>query len=114
MIKLQSRGDKRSAPSLGGRLLALSRSGSEVAQIGTLMLQSNMLQNDRTRAPLDGVMPRDPAEEGGIGQFVNFALGFLRRQYLVIIFTTALAVVASVIYLRITPPTFTGQVQVLF
>jgi succinoglycan biosynthesis transport protein ExoP len=78
------------------------------------MLQSNMLQNDRTRALLENVMAREQAEEGGAGEFVNFALGFLRRQYTVIIFTAALALVASAIYLRITPPTYTGQVKVLF
>jgi polysaccharide biosynthesis transport protein len=78
------------------------------------MLQSNMLQNDRTRALLDGVLPRDQSEEGGLGQTVDFAFGFLRRQYLVIIFTAVLTLAASVIYLKITPPTYTGQVKVLF
>jgi exopolysaccharide transport family protein len=78
------------------------------------MLQSNMLQNDRTRALLDSVMPREQAEEGGIGQLVDFALGFLRRQYAVIIFIAALAFATSVIYLRVTPPTYNGQVKVLF
>jgi exopolysaccharide transport family protein len=77
------------------------------------MLQSN-IQNDRTRALLDSVMPREQAEENGLGELVNFALGFLRRQYSVIIFTAALALAASVIYLRIAPPTYTAQVKVLF
>src|ERR1700753_2618561 len=83
-------------------------------QVSLSMLQSNMLQNDRTRALLDSVLPQSQSEEGGIGQIVDFALGFLRRQYLVIIFTTVLALAASVIYLKITPPTYTGQVKVLF
>src|SRR5882724_2581866 len=78
------------------------------------MLQSNMLQNDRTRALLDGVAPREQPEENGIGEAVNFALGFLRRQYWVIIFTAVLAGAASAIYLRITPPVYTAQVKVLF
>jgi succinoglycan biosynthesis transport protein ExoP len=78
------------------------------------MLQSNMLQNDRTRALLDSTLPRENAEEGGLGHIVDFALGFLRRQYAVIIFTTVLALAASVIYLKVTPPTYTGQVKVLF
>jgi polysaccharide biosynthesis transport protein len=73
-----------------------------------------MLPNDRTRALLDSVMLRAQAEEGGLGQIVGFALGLLRRQYAVIIFTTALALSASAIYLRITPPTYTGDVKVLF
>jgi polysaccharide biosynthesis transport protein len=73
-----------------------------------------MLQNDRTRALLDSAMLREQGEEGGLAQIVGFALGFLRRQYAVIIFTTALALSASAIYLRITPPTYTGVVKVLF
>jgi succinoglycan biosynthesis transport protein ExoP len=80
----------------------------------TSMLQSNMLQNDRTRALLDSVVAREQAEEGGIAEIVNFALGFLRRQYSVIIFTTALALAASAIYLRVTPPTYTAHVKVRF
>jgi polysaccharide biosynthesis transport protein len=77
------------------------------------MLQTNM-QNDRTRALLDGIMPPEQSGDSGLGELANFALGFLRRQYLVIIFTAALALAASVIYLRITPPTYTAQVKVLF
>ena len=78
------------------------------------MLQRNVLQNDQAGALLDGIMPREQAEEGGFGELVNFAFGFLRRQYAVIIFVTALALSAGAIYLRITPPTYTGQVKVLF
>ena len=80
------------------------------------MLQSNMhmQQNDRTRALQDSVMPREQAEENGLGALVNFALGFLKRQYSVIIFTAVLALSVSAIYLRITPPTYTAQVRVLF
>jgi polysaccharide biosynthesis transport protein len=97
------------------RVLAGHWSGSEIRNAGgpTSMLQTNMLQNDRTRALLDSVMPREQAEEGGLGEVVNFALGFLRRQYSVIIFVAALALAASAIYLRITPPTYTAQVKVL-
>jgi succinoglycan biosynthesis transport protein ExoP len=78
------------------------------------MLHSNMLPNDRTRALLDSVAPREQAEESGIGQAVNFALGLLRRQYWVIIFTAVLALAASAIYLRIAPPVYTAQAKVLF
>ena len=53
------------------------------------------------------------AGEGGIGDLVNFALGLVRRQRVVVIFTAALALALCVIYLRITPPTYTGQVEVL-
>ncbi len=73
-----------------------------------------MLPNDRTRVLLDSVAPREQAEENGIGQAVNFALGFLKRQYWVIIFTAVLALAMSAIYLRITPPVYTAEVKVLF
>src|SRR3954471_11460564 len=78
------------------------------------MLQRNVLQNDQAGALLDGIMPREQVEEGGLGELVNFAFGFLKRQYAVVIFVAALALAASAIYLRITPPTYTGQVKVLF
>ena len=75
------------------------------------MLQSNMLHNDTARAPFDGY---SQAEESNIGELVSLALRFLRRRYLVIILTAALGLAASLIYLRITPPTYTAQVKVLF
>jgi polysaccharide biosynthesis transport protein len=78
------------------------------------MLHSNMQPNDRTRALLDSVAPREQAGGNGIGEGVNFALGFLRRQYWVIIFTAVLALATSAIYLRITPPVYTAEVKVLF
>src|SRR4051794_30733122 len=73
-----------------------------------------MLQNEKTRPFLEGVHPNDQTDQGGLGELVNFALGFLRRQYPVIIFVAALSLAASAIYLRVTPPTYKGQVKVLF
>src|ERR1700730_4783463 len=78
------------------------------------MLHSNILPTDRTRALLDSVAPREQAQENGIGEAVNFALGFVRRQYWVIIFAAVLALATSAIYLRITPPVSTAEVKVLF
>jgi exopolysaccharide transport family protein len=72
-----------------------------------------MLQSDRART-FDGAMSQDGSDAGGIGNIVDFALGFLRRQYPVILFAVALAVAASVIYLRVTPPTFKAEVRILF
>lgn len=77
------------------------------------MLQNNM-QNDITRALLNGAMPAEQAEENGIGELVRFALGFLRRQYLLIVLAAVVGLAASVVYLRITPPTYTARVKVLF
>ena len=73
----------------------------------------HMIQGDRSRG-LIGEPAQDRDDERGIGDLVNFAFGLLRRQYVLILFVTALGVAASVIYLKTTPPTFTGHVKVLF
>jgi succinoglycan biosynthesis transport protein ExoP len=70
------------------------------------MLQNNMLQLDSP--------PQEEGGEGGTAQLVDSALGFLRRQYLVIVIATVLAFAGSVIFLKIAPPTYTAQVKVLF
>jgi polysaccharide biosynthesis transport protein len=75
------------------------------------MLQSNMLQTDRGRVSLSGVAQSD--QGGGFSELITFAIAFLRRQYVVIFLTAALATAACVVYLRVTPPTYTAQVQVL-
>ena len=77
------------------------------------MLQNNMLHNQRTSALLESSLQEQGGGNSG-AELVDLALGFLRRQYLVIIIITALAFAASVIFLRITPPTYTAQVKVLF
>src|SRR6266849_5794004 len=94
------------------RVLAGHWSGSEIRSV-TEDASDNMLHNQRTSALLDS----SPQEQGGGNsgaELVNLALGFLRRQYLVIIITTALAFATSVVFLRTAPPTYTAQVKVLF
>jgi len=76
------------------------------------MLQRNLLQTDSPGVPLCGA-PESDQKNGGIDDIVNFALAFLKRQYLVIIVTVTLAMAACVVYLRITPPTYTARVQIL-
>ena len=76
------------------------------------MLQTN-LHADRSRAPLVSVPQSNQAQDAGIGELIDFVLGFVRRQYIVMILTTALAMAACMVYLRITPPTYTAQVQIL-
>src|SRR5437667_9405061 len=71
-----------------------------------------MLHNQRTSALLDGSLQEQGGENSG-AELVNLALGFLRRRYSVIIITTALAFAASIIFLRIAPPTYTEQLNVL-
>jgi succinoglycan biosynthesis transport protein ExoP len=75
------------------------------------MLQSNIQHSNRARSIVDGA--QDPPE-GGLGELVGFALGFLRRQYLLILIVTILALAISIIYLRVTPPVYTSQAKILF
>lgn len=76
------------------------------------MLQ--MLQSERSRVALENELAGDQSDQGGLGDLVNVAWCFLRRQYALILFVAALAVVISLIYLRVTPPSYTAQVKVLF
>jgi polysaccharide biosynthesis transport protein len=54
-----------------------------------------------------------PNEEMGLGELVNFTWGFLRRQYMVVIFCTLLAVVFGLIYLQHTPPRYTAHAAMI-
>ena len=53
------------------------------------------------------------SQEGGLGELIDSALGFLRRQYLIILLFTLIAAGAGAAYLAITPPTFTARAQVI-
>ena len=77
------------------------------------MLQRNLPQSDRSRMTLGNIEATPFEHEDGIGTLLNFVRGFLRRQYGVIIFSVVLSLAAGVIYLRITPPTYTARVQIL-
>ncbi|MCI4677063.1 polysaccharide biosynthesis tyrosine autokinase [Rhodoblastus acidophilus] len=72
------------------------------------MLHSNMPQMNRDRRPAAA-----PSGEAGVGDMINFAFGLVRRQYPVILVSTALALALAVFYLRITPPTYKAEVQVM-
>lgn len=76
------------------------------------MLQRNMLQREELRG-LSDPATHDRPQGGEIGDIVNFVLGFAKRQYLVIILAASFALTTSIIYLRVTPPTYTAQVQIL-
>ena len=51
-------------------------------------------------------------QEEGLADFVNWAVGLLRRQYLVILFVAALGVGAGLIYLGVATPIYTAQTNV--
>ncbi|SDS99408.1 AAA family ATPase [Bradyrhizobium canariense] len=74
------------------------------------MLQRNMQRIDETYAPLGSAT----VEGDGFGEIIHRALAFLRRRYLIIILIAALAMAACIVYLRITPPTYTARVEILF
>jgi polysaccharide biosynthesis transport protein len=67
-----------------------------------------MLQNANKPRP---IIEHEPVlvEEGGLGDVVNFALAFLRRQYSVLIFCALLVFALGYIYLRVTPAQYTAH-----
>ncbi|MGY4468055.1 succinoglycan biosynthesis transport protein ExoP [Bradyrhizobium sp. LB9.1b] len=78
-----------------------------------MMLQNNLQHTDRLRLPVNGLAQPAQAQGGGISDIINFGIGLLRRQYLVILVTAGLVTAASLLYLRVVPPTYTAQVQLL-
>src|SRR5215469_6964278 len=54
-----------------------------------------------------------PDEEMGLGEVVNFIWGFLRRQYMVVIFCALLAFVLGLIYLQHTPPRYAAHAAMI-
>jgi exopolysaccharide transport family protein len=70
------------------------------------VLQRNHLQSSVEFAA------SDRPEPGDIGALIDFALGFLLRQYLVILSLVLLAGVAGVIFLVVIPPTYIAQAKI--
>lgn len=54
-----------------------------------------------------------PSGDKGIGPLLFFVRGILQRQYPIIVFTALLGLAAALIYLHITPPVYTADVQIL-
>ena len=63
--------------------------------------------------PVNDLPPPDGPGQGGAGELVDLALGFLLRQYLVILFIVLLGGVAGAIFLVVRPPTYTAQAKIL-
>jgi exopolysaccharide transport family protein len=70
-----------------------------------------MLQRDHLQPEFALPAPDGPGQ-GGIGEILDFALGFLLRQYLVILLLVPLGGIAGAAYLFITPPTYTAQAKI--
>ena len=77
------------------------------------MLQNRiqMLQDDKTHAIADDIQAVIPQHEG-LAELVDWVIGLLRRQYLVISFVAALGVAAGIIYLGVATPIYTAQTTV--
>src|SRR5438477_12508661 len=71
-----------------------------------------MLNNQRMSALLSNSQDERNWENSGPGP-VSQALGFLRRHSLVMVACAALTLTASVVYLKVAPPTYTAQAKVL-
>ena len=71
-----------------------------------------MLNNQRMSTLLNNSQHEPNWETTGPGP-VSFALGFLRRHYLVMVATAALTLAASVTFLKLAPPTYMAQAKVL-
>ena len=54
-----------------------------------------------------------PPSENNLGDTFNFVKGLVRRQYALVIFTTAISLVLGALYLVITPPTYTAHTRLL-
>jgi polysaccharide biosynthesis transport protein len=52
-------------------------------------------------------------QEGGLGELIDLAFGFLRRQYLIILFFTLITAGAGPVYLAVTAPTYTARAKVI-
>ena len=70
-----------------------------------------MLQDPKTRAIIDDIQPLAPQQEG-MAELVDWAIGLLRRQYLVILVVTMLGAGAGGIYLAVATPIYTAQTSV--
>jgi len=71
-----------------------------------------MLHNPNASALAYSPQHEQGWERNSSGPF-DLALGFLRRHYLVIAMTTALCLVASIIFIKVVPPTYSAQVKII-
>src|SRR5215831_6734095 len=75
-------------------------------------LQIKMLESRSAESGVYHVDP-DSTEQRSSSELIHFALGLLRRHYLVILFCTLTAAGLAAVYLRVTPPTYTARAKVI-
>src|SRR5580704_16416744 len=93
-------------------VVSVSHWGNTEIRSATKEASENMLHSQRASTLLDSSQQEQRFENSGPGP-ASMALGFLRRHYLMIFVTTALTLAASVVVLKVAPPTYTAQVKVL-
>lgn len=77
------------------------------------MLQNIEPSPDRTRAAHRDVEVAQPPRENNLADTVSLIKGLVRRQYPLVIATTAMALVLGALYLVVTPPTYTAHARLL-
>ncbi len=70
-----------------------------------------MLQTEKSSPILD--MPVSAPEEAGLADMASFAIGIVRRQYLIILFVTLIATAIGAVYLWIMPSIYTAKAQII-
>jgi polysaccharide biosynthesis transport protein len=70
-----------------------------------------MLQTPKSSSGLD--MGALVQEEPGLADMASLAIGIIQRQYLIILFVTLVTSSMGVIYLRMTPPTYSAKAQII-
>jgi polysaccharide biosynthesis transport protein len=71
-----------------------------------------MLQRSNVESVIDNAGADSP-QHVGLGQLVDLAFGFLRRQYLVILLFALIAAGTGATYIAVTPPTYTARAKVI-
>src|SRR5262249_46645010 len=70
-----------------------------------------MLQTEKSSPGLDMSVPAP--QEAGLADIASLAIGIVRRQYLIILFVTLVAIFIGATYLLITPPTYMAKAQII-
>jgi exopolysaccharide transport family protein len=72
-----------------------------------------MLQTNKPSSIVDTAEPDRPDGADGFGELVDFAVGFLLRQYPLILFVMMMVLGIGFIYLRVMPPAYTAQATIV-
>ena len=82
--------------------------------MGLVMLQTNVVPSTLAPMMLSDGYPQGETPEGGASDLIKMAVGLWRRRHVAILTALGLSVAASLAYLLVMPPTYTGVAKVLF